>query len=201
MIDAAITPISYRDELARKSIHLASAALPLLYWGTNLYVMLCAVVPLLLLSLIMEWLRHTRGPSQGWLQGFAGHLFRPTERFTLSGSTYVMLANLVVPLLFLKEHAVAALLMMSISDAVASLVGRRVQGALLGGKSLAGSAAFFGTALLIVALIVPGRPLTGLVGALVATVVEAVPLRWGGLRIDDNLTIPLAAATAMTLLG
>ena len=198
---AAVNPIPYRDELARKGIHIASAALPLIYWATNLPIFLCVLVPLLVLSVLMEFVRHGQGPVRRWLEGAAGHLFRPTERFTLSGSTYVLLANLVCPLLFAKEVAVAALLMMSISDAAASLIGRRVRGVLLGGKSVAGSAAFLISAVVIVLLILPAKPIAGLAGALVATAVELVPLRWGGIRIDDNLTIPLAAGVVMTLLG
>ena len=39
-----------------------------------------------------------------------------------------------------------------------------------------------------------------ILGAAIATVVEALPLKIAGHKLDDNLTIPLIAGAAMTLL-
>jgi dolichol kinase len=127
-----------------------------------------------------------------------GRIIRQAEAHTLTGATYVTLAALLTIVLFEKPIAITALLFMSVSDALASLVGIRFGRARFFGKSLAGSAAFFVSAGVIGLLVLSATPLIALAGALVGTVVEAVPLKIGGYRLDDNLSIPLIAGAAMT---
>jgi dolichol kinase len=122
------------------------------------------------------------------------------EAHAFTGATYVTLANLLAILLFEKEIAVTVLLFLSISDALASLVGIRFGRTRFFGKSLAGSVTFFISAVAIALWMLPAAWLTAPVGALVATVVEAVPIRVGKCRLDDNLLIPLVAGAAMTAL-
>lgn len=86
---------------------------------------------------------------------------------------------------------------MSVSDALASLVGMRVGGPGWCGKSLAGSGAFLVSAVIIALLLVPDRPVAAVVGAVTATIVELLPLRVGRARLDDNLSVPLAGGAVM----
>jgi dolichol kinase len=107
--------------------------------------------------------------------------------------------------LFAEPVAAAALVMVMVGDGAAAVVGRRYGrhrypfGA--AAKSLEGSAALFLTALAatlpLVLLGPPYAPLAPLqlgLGALAATVVEALPV-----PVNDNVRVPLAAGLAMTL--
>lgn len=192
--------MTYGDEIRRKLIHLGSAACPIAYWLTNRAVMLYVLVPLAAIAIVGETLRHTRPGFRRFIDGWLGRVLRQAEAHTLTGATYVVFAALLAILLFDEPIAIAVLLFLSVSDALASLVGIRFGRIRLGGKSLEGSLAFLVSAIGIALLVLPTRPLVAIAGAATATVTEALPLELAGRRLDDNLTIPLAAGTAMTVL-
>jgi len=124
-------------------------------------------------------------------------VLRKAEAQTFTGATYVTTGALLTIVIFPKQIAVTVLLFLSVSDALASLVGLRFGRVRFHGKSLAGSTAFFVSGLTIALLTLPEAPLLGAAGALVATVVEALPLRIGNSKLDDNLSIPLVTGAAM----
>jgi dolichol kinase len=186
--------------LRRKAIHLASGALPIFYHFTNQLATFAVLAILLAIAISMEAIRFGHAEGRGWIRRSFGSLFRAEESSTLTGATYVILANLLAIAIFPKPVAIAALLFLSISDALASLVGRKFGRTRLFGKSLAGSLAFLLSALAIGVIVFPGQPWPAVAGALTATVIEALPLRLGRIRIDDNFAIPLAAGTVMWLM-
>lgn len=188
---------SFRDELWRKALHLASAGIPLGYLLVPRGVVLAVVGVLLAAAVLMELLRHFYRPFRVWLHTRLGFLFRDFESREISGATFVLLGDLLAIWLFPRRVAIAAMLYLSICDTVASLVGRRFGRVRFAGKSLEGSAAFFVAAALIGWLLLPGELPAVLVGALVATIVEALPGRVGPLRLDDNLLIPLVAGAVL----
>lgn len=189
------------NELARKALHIGSAGLPLLYWLADRRTALAVTALLTAVSLAVEFARSHSTGFRSWLARAFGYLFRPEERFAFSGGTYVLLANLLAMLLFSKQIAIASLLILSLADAAASLIGRRVRSPAWNGKSLAGSSAFLATAGLIVWLVLPPpQHWAGWCGVLAATATEAMTWRLGPIRIDDNLLVPLVAGAVMTLL-
>lgn len=192
--------MTYWDEIRRKAIHLGSAAFPLVYWLTDRTVMLWILVPLVAFALIAETARQFIPAVEAFVQRWLGTIMRVEEKRLFTGATYVVISCLIMIYFFPKEIAITTLLFMSISDAAASLVGIRVGGPRFLGKSLAGSTAFFVTAVAIALWQLPGRLIVGLAGAAVATVAEALSLRWGPVKIDDNFAIPLASGGAMCLL-
>lgn len=203
MMDGAPMPeisASSRAELARKVLHLSSAAFPLLYLGTSRELMLWVSLPFVLLQLVIDVGRRYSSTLQRIVERCGGGMMRPRERHALTGATYVLLAIWLSILIFPKPVAIAVLLMLSISDALASLVGARLGGVRFLGKSLAGSAVFFVSAWAIAALIFPHRPGLALFAAALGTLVEAVHLRIGRLEIDDNLTVPFITGAAICLL-
>ncbi len=192
---------SFRDELWRKGLHLCSSAIPLGYLSVPGRVVIAVVAALLAAAIVMELLRHFHRPFRRWLHTRLGFLFRDFESRTLSGATFVLTGDLLAVLLFPRRIAIAAMLYLSICDAVASLVGRRFGRVRFAGKSLEGSVAFFITATLIGRLLLPGELAAVLVGATVATLVEALPARIGPLRLDDNLLIPPVSGVALWLVA
>jgi dolichol kinase len=188
---------TYRDELARKAIHLTSALCPLIYLGISRQLMLGLAVPVMLLFLGIDWLRRKHARFRALYDRFLGQMMRTDEQKQFCGASFVMIAVVLCTFLYPKPIAVAALFILSISDSLASLVGRAIGGPSWFGKSLAGSGAFLLSALIIVWRCVPESPVAGVAGAVVATVVEALPLRVGRVRVDDNLSVPLSAGVVI----
>lgn len=192
--------MTYGDEIRRKLIHVAAAAIPLAYWATDRTLVLSVLVPLAIVAIVAETLRRVNRPFQAFIDKWLGRVLRKAESQTFTGATYVTAGALLTIVLFPKEIAITVLLFLCVSDALASLVGIRFGRVRFLGKSLAGSMAFFVSAEAIALLLLPTAPLLGLAGALIGTVVEALPLRIGKHKLDDNLSIPLVTGAAMTAL-
>ena len=82
-----------------------------------------------------------------------------------------------------------------IGDTMAAFVGTMWGRTKIWGKSFEGSLAFFFSSCAILALLGRVGMQVAVVGALVATVVELLPL-----SINDNLTIPISSGVSMSLL-
>lgn len=138
-----------------------------------------------------------------WLNQYFLRLLAPllkeSEKDRINGSTYMIIAALAVFGLFDSTIAVASLLFLSLGDPAAALVGRRMPGPRLRGKSPGGTAAFLAVSLaavgLLAALGVVEYHWGLLVGAAVAALAELASL-----PPDDNLTIPLISGAAMHFL-
>ena len=127
-------------------------------------------------------------------------LLKQDEGHRINGATYVVVGALFAFLLYGPEVAAPALLFMSVGDPAAALVGRRVPGPRLFGKSPGGTAAFLAVSLVVVAVLVGAGANDYhwglLVGAAVAAIVELLPV-----PPDDNLAIPLIGGASMHFLG
>ena len=96
---------------------------------------------------------------------------------------------------FSKPVAVAALSFLIVGDTVAALVGRAIGRVRIFGKTLEGSLACF-AACLVIGWVIPELTWgVTVVGALMATLIELLPI-----PLDDNLRIPLASGFAITLM-
>jgi len=125
-----------------------------------------------------------------------GSLIRDHEHNTLTGATYLVLSSLLCITLFSKTVAVAAISFLVLGDTMAALVGRSFGKKRFFQKSIEGSLACFFSCLLCGSLVPQLSFGVSVVGALVATLVELLPL-----PIDDNLRIPLLSGGVMQLLS
>jgi dolichol kinase len=191
----------FRDELARKAIHLASALCPLIYMWISRELMLRLAIAVMLLFVGIDLLRQRFGGFRAVFDRYLGRMMRGDEQRQFCGASYVMIAVVLCTWLYPKPVAVAAMFVLSVSDSLASLVGKSVGGPGCFGKTLSGSGAFFVSALVIMLICLPDRPLAAVAAALAATVVEALPLRVGRMRLDDNLSVPLSAGLVLWLMG
>src|SRR5262245_25329281 len=193
--------MTYWDEIGRKSIHLGSTAFSILYWFTNKQVMLWVMIPLVAFAIVVESLRQFLPPVQAFVQRWLGNIMRVEEKKLFTGATYVVIGVLLCVLMFpesMKRMAIAVMLFLSISDALASLIGIKFGRMRFLGKSLAGTGAFLLSALLIALLVMPENwRLIGVIGAVIAAITEAITLRWGEFKLDDNFSIPLVSGGAM----
>ncbi|MBL8879257.1 MAG: hypothetical protein JNG88_09075 [Phycisphaerales bacterium] len=187
-----------RVELARKSIHLSSTLIPLIYSVTPRHIALAILAFVVCIFVLMELLRRGESRLGRLINHLCGFMLRRSESGNFTGATWVVIAAWIAIFLFPKPIAVAVLLMLSISDSCASIIGISFgHTRWIGGKSLAGSGAFFLSALAIGMVCLPHHPMTALAGAIAATCAEAVDLHIGKLHVNDNLLIPLIAGGVM----
>lgn len=196
--DADRDRMTFRYEFARKAIHLSSLLIPLIYWHIGRKQALLILAPVTLGFLLVDVFKNVIPSLSAWYHATFQTMLREHElskdRLHLNGATWITLAAFALIAFFPKTIAVAAFAMVSISDTVAALVGKKYGQHHFGQKSFEGSLAFFLSAIPIVAMI-PGLLFpVGLVMAIAGTITEAMVLRIGEFRIDDNLSVPLVGA-------
>ncbi len=189
--------ISYGQEAWRKATHFIALLIPASYiilprpWaigvlGTGFLVVAC-----------FEFFRLRRMKPWLWIEPIVGGMIRPKERNgNFTGAFYILLAGTLTIAFFPRYLAATAITFEIAGDVASAMVGRKFgKHKIRGQKSVEGAIGFLIVALLIIAL-VPKVPYTvGIVGALVASVVEAVSI-----HRDDNLTVPLSSGLVMYLM-
>lgn len=193
--------IDYRFELIRKSIHLCSLSIPIIYYLVPKNQALWMLAPVTAAFLIIDITRHYLTPVSRWFYSWFGWLLRRHEqdgvRKRLNGATYVLVSAMICVLAFPKVITVTAFAVLIISDTTSALIGRKFGKRPFFKKSLEGSVAFFVSAVLVV-LVSPKihyegmEYFIGILGAGVGAIVESI----SG-KIDDNLTIPVSISLVM----
>ncbi len=190
--------MTFSQELGRKAIHLASGILPIAYWFLPREIYLPVIAALAAGTVIVDYGRHRVYWIGVAFNAVFGFVLREDENESrsLTGGSTVMISQVIAVAFFPKPIAVASLLVLSVGDTAAALVGRAV-GAhkIYGEKTWEGTLAFLIFAGLTASL-VPGIPLyAALLAALFAAIVE-VFLN----SVDDNLFIPIASGLTLFLL-
>ena len=186
-----------RQELARKGLHLLSAAAPVAYAvGLSRHILAWGLAALFAVALVVEVGRARSERVRGAFHRTAGPVLRPHEHTRWSGATWLLAAFLLSVLLLDRGAAIAAMWAVSIGDAAAAVVGRAggrhpITGT---GKSLEGSAACFAATFMGVLLVARLGAAASAVAALCATVAEVLPV-----SVDDNLRVATAVGTGILL--
>ena len=186
--------MNYRNEVYRKMIHFGSAVFPIsYYYSLSREQMLWLLGGLSALFLIGELLRMNVGPFKRFFKLIFSAVVRESEDHTITGATTVFIAGFLTVLIFERPVAIFAMLILSLADATAALIGRKWGNHSLFEKSVEGTMTFLIVALAL-AFLLPDLPRAGAVAAAgIATVAEVLPS-----PIDDNLIVPLSAATTIS---
>lgn len=195
-------------ELRRKSIHLTGALIPAGYYFIDRETAVVLLTIINAVFLVVEWLR---------LNGkitLPAVLLRPHEEKQVAAYIYFQLAALLTIFVFDKTIAIAALFMLTFGDTASGIAGAVIRGGNVRHNSskwmkpLPIMAVMF-TVCVIVGFILLKIPLstdmkalsTGvyIIGALGATLGDAIPFRILGKVVDDNLVIPIMAGIFMTI--
>ena len=140
----------------------------------------------------------------GWLNRIftwlLAPILKPDEAGHITGATYMLIAALVVYVLYGKEVAIPVMLFLSLGDPAAALVGRRMPGPRIRGKSPLGTAAFIGVGAGAAAVLIVAGGIDHH-WALWAGVAVAGAVELASIPPDDNLATPIIAGTAMHFLG
>jgi len=169
-------------ELLRKSVHLTSILIVLIYAYAGKQAVLTVLIAYLVVILIIEHFRLEYGMRIPLFH----YLFRDKEKTQVGGHVFFAIGALISISVFSKDIAYASILMTTFGDLSAALVGKTFGRTYLNnGKSLEGSAAEFMVDFCIGYVFI-GSMSVAVIMALVATIVETAIV-----KIDDNLTIPV----------
>jgi dolichol kinase len=196
--------IDFRAELIRKAIHLCSLSIPTIYYFISRETALAILVPLALLSLLVDVARYRSDAVARWFYRWFRFLLRERELDSrmqrLTGATNILLSAVACVLVFPKILTVHAFAILIVADITSALVGRRYGKHPFLAKSREGTVAFFVAASAVVFIAPKLEGLTieygiALLAAAIGAVVEA-----SSTRIDDNITVPFSIGAVMWLL-
>ena len=183
---------SWRHEVGRKAVHVSMMVLPAwIYFAPPPWSARGPVLAFLAL-LTVDVLRLGSSAVHRWFEARIGAYLRPDEHQGLIRMHYLSGAAAFLGLVMPPAIAALAMADLVFGDAAAALAGRRWGKPRWGRKSLEGSAACLVICALAGWAILPGNPAAILVSAVIATVIEALPM-----PVDDNLAVPLATAAAL----
>ncbi len=197
-----IEDIAYKNEVLRKSIHLCSLSIPIIYYFIPKFTALSILVPLAILSLALDLGRYYSPSLAKVIYSLFGFMLRKHEidsnKKNLNGATYVFLSAVVVVFIFPKVIVITAFSVLIISDISAALIGRKFGKHKFLSKSLEGTLAFFISACLVVLLspkIVGSATefLIGFISVAVGAIAENISYGWA----DDNFAIPISIGFTM----
>ena len=194
--------IHYRDEVYRKLIHLTSLSIPIVYYFITRELALKILIPMTILSIIMDVGRYLYPQIGKFFYMVFGFLLRDHERDNkkrnLNGATYVLISAVVCILIFPKIFFITAFAVLIVSDSSAALIGRKWGKHKFIFKSLEGTVAFFISGCFVV-LFSPkingtiSEYFIGIFAVAVGAIAENIPYGWA----DDNLSIPLSVGFVM----
>ena len=189
--------LPYHQEVFRKFVHIASSGIAILLYFHGKEVLLPYILAAAILFPILDYSRKYIPYLKTIYISLFGIITRPYEYQGLSGASWVFMGAGVTTYLFNEEVAVIALLVMSLSDSAAAIIGIKFGNTRLFNKSLEGSLAFFITTYMIIFyLSIASIPLT-LITTIIATAIELFSTP----KLNDNILLPVATALILTLGG
>ncbi len=189
-----------KSEVFRKLLNLWAIFISIIYYiapvykGRMLLLIVCVII------VVVDFMRlHLDGIKEAFIL-FFGSFLRRHEFTRLSGATYLLLGCLITSLLYSKIIVVASCAFIIVGDTFAALFGQNIKGPrLFKKKTLIGSLGFFLSTLCVILVMYKfTRPFHFnqlLIGAIAATIFEALPLPW-----NDNFAVPIMTGAVMSLL-
>ena len=189
--------------MERKLFHLAIILLPLSYIFFEKKLLLYFLIPISVLIIGVDYGRRKLPIIKNIFDKLFGRILRDHEANNgWLGASFMAVAACLIFSFFPKIIALNAFTILAISDAVASLIGKKIPTMPFFEKSIAGSSAFFISSLIILIGYGIGFEqhfgyyLFGLLAICATTIIEARP---SILDLDDNLTIPLTFSLVMII--
>ncbi|NOY91156.1 MAG: hypothetical protein GXP55_08085 [Deltaproteobacteria bacterium] len=196
----SLRPTNY----ARNVLHVFMACFAftvlVLAWEQRFFV----VVPFFFAAVGMEVSRRFSRRANGLLMRLFGPVAHPHEAHRVNSASWYTLALLGLAIAGQKEAAAVGVVVLGFGDPMAALIGRRFgRHALIHGRSLEGTLSFIVAGALAAAaalyLVWPGLGLQVIASMAAAGAVGGALVELFSVKVDDNLTIPWAAAAASAL--
>lgn len=189
--------LNIKSELYRKLIHVFSTVIPILYLFTSKEFLLGLVGFGTILMIFLDILKAYTYFFENIYRKIFQFILRDEEKDfkqnLLTGGTYYAIGIFLSILIFPKEVAIFAILVMIWCDTMAALIGKKFGiRKIIGDRTLVGSVAFLITGILIVFILQYvftdyNFYKAGVITVILAAIIEQI----GILRINDNLVLPL----------
>jgi len=186
-----------KQECFRKIIHLL-----IFFFGLSLLVFdikYCLPTFLLIASsfILLDFLRINNNSLNIYYHKFFGFVTRSIEKDRMTSASYAFFSIIIVVLFFDTTIAACSIMILSISDVIASYVGVKIgKFELFNHKTLEGSISFFISAAIVLLFF----NFTSYQVILVSFGCTTMELLASRIKIDDNLGIPVIAAILLTIL-
>jgi len=184
----------FKKELYRKYIHISSLLIPFSIWYFGKHTVLPFLV---ILSITLPLLDYSRRHSK-YIKLFYLKLFefvtRKNEYKNLTGASWIFISSSLIAIIFKEKIAITSLIILSISDSFASIVGIRYGVTKLFSKTLEGSIAFFISTNLILITLTSLTLVKVIFFSITITLIELFSKKF-----NDNLTIPITAAIMLSI--
>ena len=183
-------------DLLRKFIHLSICVFgfSLYYFDKKYCLPLFLVIGISFIAL--DLIRIKNDKVNKFFYKFFGFVSRDYEKKRLTGASYAFLAIMITSTLFNVKIASASIVILSISDVLASYVGIKIGKFKVLNKTLEGSLAFFiSTAIILICFGFSSIQI--IIVSLGCTVMELLSDK---VNVDDNLSVPIIGAVLLRLL-
>mgnify|MGYP001390383630 CR=1 FL=1 len=190
-----------RQEVFRKILHISASVIPISYSaipsldGCSLAFFLFV---LLVIGIILEYARNRSQQVKFFFSRFFNFMMRNEELTgAMTGATWLLLGCFFSIILFPKEISVISMLLLTIGDTFAAIIGIAFPYGKYKGKTISGSlGGFILAGLLIFYFLGNVNPTVLIIGSVFAMLTELLPN-----PINDNLTIPIISGLAMFFIG
>lgn len=196
--------ISFEQEIVRKSIHLTSLAIPILYIFATKSLALSILIPMALVAVTIDLLSKFNPKVREWLKKNFGGMLRKHElkkkKIRLNGASWVLISAVITVAIFPKVVAITAFLILIICDIFAAIIGRKYGKTKLFNKTWEGTYAFFVSGLITISIFGAAMKmpvsyyLSAAAAVMVSAFIEAAAKR---IKLDDNLAIPMSAGIVL----
>jgi len=193
-----IDTLKLKDELLRKLIHMATAVIPLSYFfGIEKQIIIAVCIILSIGFLIVDILRMNFDLVRKYFLVIFSNLLRGEEtRNRLTGATFLFIGMTITFLLFNKQAAIPAVLLLNLADTSAAVIGKAFgKKQIIGKKTWFGSLGFLITGALVI-LMFTDFYWVGFAVVLLTAAVEIIPQ-----PINDNLLIPVFSGFLLHIFG
>ena len=188
--------LPFTNEVYRKIIHTGSCLIALIYFYVDYIPFILLIIASLSITILINYLyNNSKIPFISINQLFS-KVLRNYETNQFWGSTYMLIGFFIISLFFPKEAVIPAILITSISDSAAAIIGMKYgKISTFNNKSLEGFVAFTASSYIILFLTVNTLGFFYLYAiAFLAAIIEILtPTKF------DNMTIPIGVATLISL--
>ena len=187
-------------EIGRKVAHLVGGVMLAGLVFYNIVNAFLLIMITLILGLLFLLARKKHIPILAWL---LDNFERREDRkhFPGKGSMYFLIGSIIVLILFSKDIAIAAILILAIGDSIPNIVGmyyKKFRHPFSNKRFLEG--ALVGFVLSFLAVINFVIWYEALIATSIALFLEALDLQIGNWRLDDNILIPVSAGISIFIL-
>ena len=192
--------LPFKNELFRKIVHLLSSFFPVLYFCIQKKQIILILVLANIVIFVIESNRLQKNYIGRFFNKYISFMIRPYEKSRFMNATYLCVSYLLIVLFFNKNIAIYSLLLLSISDSCAAIIGikyGRIK--IINSKTLEGTFAFIVSGIILISIISITKDYmidyrTLYLGVIFSSIIELLtPSRY------DNITVPFSYAFFLML--